>query len=105
MVGPWMIMDALPERMELVGTLSWLAHGCSVGIGGNSSGQRQERRFRHGKSAKYRKYQRLRGLHARTTAPPRKRERRSVSAAKSTKRRKYRCHRPVRGAREQHVGV
>ena len=45
MVGPWMLcvsgwslweryhgwpMDALCERMEFVGTLSWLAHGCSA---------------------------------------------------------------------------
>ena len=50
MVGPWMLcgnggslsghyhggpMDALRERTEFVWTLSWLAHGCSVGIGGN----------------------------------------------------------------------
>ena len=27
-------MDALRERMEFVGTLSWLAHGCSVGMDG-----------------------------------------------------------------------
>ena len=29
----------------------------------------------------------------------------AFSAAKATKHRKYRCGRPVRGAREQHVGV
>ena len=49
MVGPWMLcgngwslweryhgwpMDALWERMEFVGTLSWLSHGCSVGMDG-----------------------------------------------------------------------
>ena len=27
-------MDALWERTEFVGTLSWLAHGCSVGTDG-----------------------------------------------------------------------
>ena len=27
-------MDGLWERMEFVGTLSWLAHGCSVGTDG-----------------------------------------------------------------------
>ena len=49
MVGTWMLcengwtlreryhgwpMDALRERMDFVGTLSWLAHGCSVGMDG-----------------------------------------------------------------------
>ena len=49
MVGPWTLfgnawslwechhgwpMDALRERMEFVGTLSWLAQGCSVGMDG-----------------------------------------------------------------------
>ena len=49
MVGPWMLcgngwslweryhgwaMDALWEWMEFVGTLSWLGHGCSVGMDG-----------------------------------------------------------------------
>ena len=29
----------------------------------------------------------------------------AFSAAKATKHRKYRCGRPVRGAREQHVGA
>ena len=47
MVGTWMLcrnewslreryqgchMDALREWMEFVGTLSWLPHGCSVGM-------------------------------------------------------------------------
>ena len=92
-------MDALWERTEFVWTLSWLAHGCSVGTDGvcldvimvgtwmlcgsaaslsgryhgwdmDARWQRQERRFRHSKSSKYCKYQGFRGLHARASAPP-----------------------------------
>ena len=32
-------MDALPEWIEFVGTLSWLPHGCSVGMDEVSSGR------------------------------------------------------------------
>ena len=158
MVGTWMLcgngrnlsgryhgwhMGALWERTEFVWTLSWLAHGCSVGTDGicldvimvgtwmlcgngwSLSGRyhgwhmgtlwertefvwtlRQGRRFRQSKSSKYRKYQGFGGLHARAAAPPPENTRGGAfSAAKSTKHRKYRCGRPVRGARLQHVGT
>ena len=97
MVGPWMLcvnaesfsgryhgwhMDALWERMEFVWTLSWLAHGCSVGTDGVCLDVIMV------------------GM-----LPPEHARGGVFSAAKSTKHRKYRCGRPVRGAREQHVGA
>ena len=97
MVGPWMLcvngwslsgcyhggaMDALRERREFVWTLSWLAHGCCVGTDGVCLDVIMV------------------GM-----LPPEHTRGGAFSAAKSTKQRKYRCGRPVRGAREQHVGA
>ena len=97
MVGTWMLsgngrslsgryhgwhMDALWERTEFVWTLSWLAHGCSVGTDGVCLDVIMV------------------GM-----LPPDHTRGGAFSAAKSTKHREYRCGRPVRGAREQHVGA
>ena len=98
--------DALRERMEFVRTLSWLAHGCSVGMEFDpDNGATLSARCRHSNSAKYRKYQRLRGLHARACASPKNARGGAFSAAKSMKHGKCRCGGPVRGVREQHVGA
>ena len=122
MVGTWMLcgngwslsgryhgwhMGALWERTEFVWTLSWLAHMDALWERTEFVGTlRQGRRFRQSKSSKYRKYQGFGGLHARAAAPPPEHTRGGAfSAAKSTKHRKYRCGRPVRGARLQHVGT
>ena len=91
-------MDALRERMEFVGTVGpWMLCG----------NRRKLIRTTAGATFSTQQVCQLPKIPALTPAlrPPENARGGAFSAAKFTKHRKYRCGRPVRGVREQHVGA